>query len=470
MKDEFATRVIAYLKGELQGEDQEAFERDMERSHEWRARVEEYRQVLDLLETSSEERIIEIVHIEMIRRAIVDGASDIHVVPTRHLEGSEGGGMVLYFRINGQLHKIATYPGALHPPVVARWKWMSECSLKERRIPQEGRIGVSHRGQDCDLRVTILPALLGERVTAHLLWSPGLPTDLASLGLLSRQVESLQRLICRPSGLVSAAGPAGSGKTTLLYMMLREIQARDPERATILTVEDPVEHRIDGDLVSQIAVHRRAGLTYPAAVRAALRCDPDVLFVGDLADAESAKLSLHAAMTGRRVLTSLNANSAVGGIQRLHEMGLEPATIAQAAAAFISLRLTRKPCPECVSAYEPDPAALQQLGLSRSEDSFRKGVGCDACRQTGYSGRVMLFEVLELDDVVRRRIMEGASMESLWQETLGRGGSLWEDAREKVRQGLTTVEEVARALFDYPFSVGASSPRERRAPSAPSAT
>jgi len=335
--------------------------------------------------------------------------------------------------------------------VVDRWKLMAECNLQERRVPQDGRIGVRHQGNDYDLRVTILPTLVGERVSARVLGKSALPADFAGLGLPEAQIERLRRLIHRSAGFVAIAAPPGSGKTTLLYLLLREIQAHPTDLATIMTVEDPVEHLLDEDLISQVAVHRRAGLTYPVAVRAMLRCDPDVLFVGDLPDQETAQLALHAAMTGHRVLTALSANNAVGGIQRLRELGLDPASIALATAGIISQRLVRRPCSQCATPYEPNAIALQRLGLSTSDGPYLQSVGCDACRQTGFSGRVALVEVLELDDVVRRRIVEGASLESLWQETLGRGGSLWEDAREKVRQGLTTVEEVTRALFDYPF-------------------
>jgi type II secretory ATPase GspE/PulE/Tfp pilus assembly ATPase PilB-like protein len=369
--------------------------------------------------------------------------------------------MVLFFRINGQLHEVARYPRELHNPVVNRWKVMSECSLNERRIPQEGRIGVSRSQKDYDLRVTVLPTLVGERVSAHLLARSDMPAGLDSLGLSPTQVERVRRLIHRPAGLVAVTGPAGSGKTTLLYVMLREIQAQDPLGTTILTVEDPVENYIDGDLVSQTAVHRRAGLTFAPALRAILRSDPDVVFVGELPDRETAEQALRAAMTGRRVLTSLNANSAIGGLQQLKEMRLDPAAIAQALAGVISIRLVRKPCSECAAEYEPDRAELQWLDLSTSEGRFRRGAGCEACRQTGYNGRAPLLEVLEIDDALRRRIVEGAPLETLWWEAFGRrGGSLRDDAREKVRQGLTTAAEVVRELFDYPFpAAGAAAGR-----------
>jgi type II secretory ATPase GspE/PulE/Tfp pilus assembly ATPase PilB-like protein len=187
--------VIAYLKGEMDGEEKEAFERDLARSPERRALLEENREVLDLLEAANEERIIDIVHLEMIRKAIDEGASDIHVVPVRHVEGAEGGGMVLFLRINGQLREVARYPRELHIPVVNRWKVMSECSLNERRVPQEGRIGVTRTQKDYDLRVTILPTLVGERVSARLLARTDMPADLDTLGLSPAQVESVRRLI-----------------------------------------------------------------------------------------------------------------------------------------------------------------------------------------------------------------------------------------------------------------------------------
>jgi type II secretory ATPase GspE/PulE/Tfp pilus assembly ATPase PilB-like protein len=452
MERSYIQTIVAYLKGELEGEEKERFEQDLARSPRLQTELEQHRQVLDLLEAACEKRIIEIVHIGMIQRAIREGASDIHFVPGRHKEPGEEGRDVLYFRIHGRLHEVERYPEELYRAIVDRWKLMSECNLSERQLPQEGRIAVRYQGKDYDLRVIILPALRGERVTAHLLAKASLPADLDSMGFAAPQLESVRRLLQRPSGLVAVAGPAGSGKSTLLYMLLREIQAQDPNGTSILTIEDPVEYSIDGDLVSQIAIHRRAGLTFASGLRSALRSDPDVVFVGELPDRETAALALHAAMTGRRVLTALSANSALSGIELLKEMELDPAGIAQSLAGVIGLRLVRKPCPECVSEYAPDATELQWLGLSHAAEPFRRGLGCEACRQTGYSGRVALFEVLELDDALRRRIVEGAPMETLWWEAFGRrGGSLRDDAREKVRQGLTTVEEATRALFDYPF-------------------
>jgi type II secretory ATPase GspE/PulE/Tfp pilus assembly ATPase PilB-like protein len=241
--------------------------------------------------------------------------------------------------------------------------------------------------------------------------------------------------------------------------MLLGIRAEGPA-ANIMTVEDPVEYSLDilrrEDVISQTSIDYSAGLTFARALRSILRSDPDVVLVGDLPDRETAELALRMAMTGRRVLASLTADSALGGIQRLKEMGIDPSTIAHALAGVISQRLVRQPCPHCLIDDEPDPEALQQLELSMADGPFRRGAGCAACRQTGYSGRTVLSEVLELDDAVRRRIVGNAPPETLWRETFGRtGGSLWEDAREKVRRQLTTVEEVTRTLFDYPFPAAA---------------
>jgi type II secretory ATPase GspE/PulE/Tfp pilus assembly ATPase PilB-like protein len=449
----YLQQVVAYLKGELEGEEKEAFEAELERSPQARAELEKHREVLDLLEAATDERIIKIVH-GTLRSAFDEGASDVHVVPERQPDGTLAA--VVYFRLHGQLHEVERHPNELRHSIVDRWKIMSECSLKEHKLLQEGHIGVLYHDRNYEVRVTVIPTIHGERVAARILPQSSLHADLASLGLSTGQLETVRRWTRRPSGLVVVAGPIGSGKTTLLYSMLLEIHAQDPH-TNLMTVEDPVEFILSGERISQTSVDRHAGLTFANALRGVLRSDPDLVLVGDLPDRETAELALRTAMTGRRVLTSLVANSALGGLQRLKEMSVDPAGIAQATAGVISQRLVRQPCPECATQDEPPPAALERLGLSPADGPFRRGAGCAACRQTGYGGRVALTELLELDDSVRRRLVENAPMETLWQETLGQSGrSLWDDAREKIRQGLTTVEEVTRALFDYPYpAVGA---------------
>jgi type II secretory ATPase GspE/PulE/Tfp pilus assembly ATPase PilB-like protein len=444
---------IAYLKGELDEVEREAFEEALTHSAELRGALERTREVFDLIEAAKEERIIKIVH-STIQSAIEAGASDIHVVPARQADEDGTIAVIVYFRIDGRLHEVERYPSELRHAIVDRWKMMSECSLRERKLPQEGVISIEYHGKNYNVRVTVLPTVIGARVTARLLPGSSLQAELGSLGVSDSRLAAMRRLIRRPSGLVAVAAPARSGRTTLLYSMLLDIRS-EGSAANIMTVEDPVEYSLDilrrEDVISQTSVDYSAGLTFARALRGVLRSDPDVVLVGDLPDRETAELALRMAMTGHRVLASLTANSALGGIRRLAEMGIDPSMIAHALAGLVSLRLVRQSCAECLVEDAPDPAALQRLGLSLADGPFRRGAGCAACRQTGYSGRTALSEVLELNDAVRQCIVGNAPAEMLWQEIFGRtGGSLWDDAREKVRWQLTTVEEVIRPLFDYP--------------------
>jgi type IV pilus assembly protein PilB len=380
---------------------------------------------------------------EQIRLAIVRGASDIHVIPGLH-EGT------VFLRIDGALQELERFPKEQYLAVIDRWKAMADCSLTERQLPQEGRIAIHSECQDkdFDLRVMIMPTVLGERVTARVLHKSGEIVELDKLGFSGVQLEVMKRLIGLPNGIVAVAGPAGSGKTTTLYGMLLHLQRPERTRANIMTVEEPVEFVLEG--ISQTRVNRRAGLTYATALRAAHRSDLDVVMIGDLPDRETAELALQMASTGHLVLAHFTASSALGAIIRLRETVVEPFLIAMTLTGVVSQRLARRICSGCVEEYEPS-TTLKRLGLAPADGPFHRGAGCDACRKSGYRGRIVLCEILVVDPPLSQLIADGAPLETLWQESFGRtGGSLWDDAREKVHQGLTTVEEVVRVLFDYP--------------------
>jgi type II secretory ATPase GspE/PulE/Tfp pilus assembly ATPase PilB-like protein len=442
--ESYQEQVLAFLKGELSDEEKKAFEESLARSTELRAELERSRELLDLMEAASEKATIHRVN-QQIRQALERGASDIHVIPSLH----DG---VVFLRIDGALEKLADIPKEQYLATVDRWKRMATCSLTERQLPQEGRIAIHSEclNKDFDLRVMIMPTVLGERVTVRIMGEAGEVPELEKLGFTSRQLEAVRRVARRPSGFVAVSGPAGSGKTTTLYSILRDLQAPGRERANIMTVEEPVEYILDG--VSQTRVNRHLGLTYATALRAVFKSDLDVVLVDDLPDRETAELALEMAATGHLVLSQLMARGAVDTIRRLREIGVDSFLIAQTFAGALSQRLMRRVCPDCVEEYAPAPVSLSRLGLTAADGPFRRGTGCDTCRQTGYKRRIAVYEILEVDDELRQLIAEDAPMEKLWQATFGRSNnSLWEDARDKVRQGVTTVEEAIRVLFDYPL-------------------
>jgi type II secretory ATPase GspE/PulE/Tfp pilus assembly ATPase PilB-like protein len=434
--------VFAYLKGELAEEEKRGFEEALSHGASLRAELEQSRELLALLDVANEQTIVRLVHVT-IRKAIECGATDIHLVP-----GSDR--MMVSFRVDGQLQEVMRLSRAVCQPTIDRWKLMSDCSLLERKLPQQGRVRLTWDEKEYDARVTVVPTAAGERVTVRLRDRSRVLAGLGELGFSPASLAAVQRLARQPAGFVAAAGPAGSGRTTLLYSMLLETRAEGGEQSSIMTIEDPIEYLFEE--FSQTALRPEVGLTYAAAIRAVAQSDPDAVLVGALRDRESAERALELAVTGRRVLAALVASSALGVVQNLRAMGVEPFLLAQSLAGAVGQRLVRQICPACVRDYLPSPAALETLGLSPDEDGpFRRGAGCEACRQTGYQGRIGLFEVLEVDDAVRRMIVEDAPIETLRRETFGRtGGSLWDDGREKARQGLTTVEEVTRVLFDYP--------------------
>lgn len=438
----YQDELVAYLKGEMENGERQAFEEALTRSAPLRAELERSREVLDLLQAAGEQSVVERVR-RQIERALERRASDIHLTPTRDES-------LVCARIDGRLEELERIPREEHAAVVDRWKMLGGCELAERHLPQHGRFSVRREDGERDVRVTFMPTVLGERVTAMILSAPASASiPLARLGLFPEPFAVVQRLASRPWGFVGVAGPVRSGRTTTLYSMIVEMLGPERPRANIMTVEDPVEHVIDG--ISQTAVNRRIGLTFAEALRAIHRSDEDVVLVGALPDRETADLALKMAVTGHLVLAPLNARSALDTIPRLREQGVDPFMIARTLAGTIGQRLVRRICGECAAAYDPSALDLRRLGLTPSDGPFTRGSGCESCRGSGYRGRIGLFEVLEADDPLRQLIAGDAPLEVLWRETFARaGGSLWDDAREKVRRGMTTAEEVGRALFDYP--------------------
>jgi type II secretory ATPase GspE/PulE/Tfp pilus assembly ATPase PilB-like protein len=440
--EQMKNEIIAYLKGELSDAAREAFERELTRSDVLRAEVEQSREVLEMLNAANDEANVRIVH-GIIQQALQDGASDVHVVP-------EQNGTLVHFRLDGVLHEVMSLPRDLHRRIVDRVKVMADCDVAERQLPQEGRIAITHGSSDYDLRVSLVPAILGERVVIRILDRSRVLVGLERLGFSAGQQERLRRLARLPAGMLITAGPTGAGKTTLLYSFLMQNSGDAGGGRCLLTVEDPVEYLLTG--VGQVAVNRRNGLTFAAALRALLRQDPDVVMIGEVRDLETVDLALATAVTGHLVLFPLHTTSALGVFERLRNMGAASHLVADTTAAVMFQRLVRTVCRQCATEHTPDAGHLKALGLTPADGPFRRGAGCEACRQTGYKGRTILFEALEVTPALARLVAAEATPEDLWTATFGAdGGSIWDDAREKVRGGVTTAEEVLRVLMGYPF-------------------
>ena len=377
----------------------------------------------------------------LIFQAAEEGASDIHVEP-----GEEE--LVIRYRIDGVLHVAHTIPKRLAAGVTTRLKVLAKLDIAERRKPQDGRItlAAAAAGRMLDIRVATLPSVEGESVTMRLLDKSREVPTLAILGLSEEMQKRMDKILARPTGALLVTGPTGSGKSTTLYAGLAEISR--PE-INIITVEDPVEYRLNG--ITQVQINPRAGLTFATALRSILRSDPDVVMVGEVRDGETAKISIEAALTGHFVLSTLHTNDAPSALTRLIEMGVEPFIAGAAVSAVLAQRLARKLCPHCAEPYQPTMDELNALHItddladSLAGASFHRKKGCARCGQTGYKGRIGVFQLLEMNGEIEALAAERASRDAISQVATENGmRSMWEDGISKVALGLTTTEELAR--------------------------
>ena len=390
----------------------------------------------DLLRDSDEPPAIRLVN-AIILEAIRHNASDIHIQPRTK-------SVVVRYRIDGVLHDKIQIPTNLLLSLVSRIKVMAELDITERRRPQDGRITVKTPMRIVDLRISLLPTINGEKVVMRMLDRNASVQTIDQLGLGKTELKRVSNVIRRPQGMILATGPTGSGKTTTLYSLLQH--EATPEK-NYVTIEDPVEYYMD--MAGQVMVRERIGLDFPTVLRSILRQDPDVVLLGEIRDFETAEVAFHAALTGHLVFSTLHTNSAVASVARLFDLGLKPYVIASALEAVIAQRLLRKICKACRAPAEAPREQLRQLGpLFESEKlKTQEGVGCRQCGNTGYSGRVGVYEILLPDDEFKNLVASGASMGEL-KKAAERTGmkSLLQDAWCKVAQGQTTVEEVLRVL------------------------
>ncbi len=414
---------------DLEGEDEDAASQ---------AEDELWEDPEQLRDLASEAPVIRLVN-HFISQALEVKASDIHFEPFKdHLK--------VRYRIDGVLHDIESVSRKLQPAITSRLKLMAKMNIAEMRLPQDGRIKVRDGRREIDIRVSSLPTLFGESIVLRLLNRDEVRLDLAYLGMPPDMLDTFGRLIQRPYGLVLVTGPTGSGKTTTLYAVMNRINAPDKK---IVTVEDPVEYQLDG--INQIQVKPKIGLTFASALRTILRQDPDVVLVGEIRDAETAEIAVQSALTGHLVFSTLHTNDAASAIIRLQEMGVESYLLSSSLLGVLAQRLVRRICHECKTEYEMSPELLQQavqaLGLEGKQVPARvwRGKGCSHCANTGYSGRTGIFELLEVDDRVRRRILQGVDSEGISRAARAAGmRMLRQDGLKKVLEGLTTPEEVMR--------------------------
>src|SRR6267378_483585 len=382
---------------------------------------------------ASQKPVVRLVDM-IISEGILSRASDIHVEP-------EEGGVAVRYRIDGVLRQVMKIPRQAGLPLISRIKIMSSLDIADRLRPQDGRARVAVNGQPIDLRVSTLPAQLGEKVVIRILDSRGTVKSLDTLGLNPGEAEAIKRLLENHEGIVLVTGPTGSGKTTTLYSAINQIKS---EGVNIVTVEDPVEYRMQG--IVQVQVQEKAGLTFAAALRSILRQDPNVVLVGEIRDKETAQIAVQASLTGHLVLSTLHTNDAANAVTRLVDIGVEAYKIAAALRGVVAQRLMRKLCPTCKEVWMETPAdRLKQRRPLR--DPLLEAVGCPDCAMTGYRGRFSIVEVLTVSAEVERRIAAGETAEHI-AGAARRGGmkSLWDSGLAHVTRGESTIEELTRVV------------------------
>ena len=378
----------------------------------------------------------------IIFKASSERASDVHIEPFEDR-------LNVRFRVDGVLYDVATEDKAFQASIISRVKIMAGLNIAEKRLPQDGRIGLKIAGKEVDIRVSTVPTQFGERIVMRLLDKSGAVLDLDQLGISPRILENIKKLIQKPNGIMLVTGPTGSGKTTTLYAGLTYINKPD---LNILTVEDPIEYQLDG--VGQMQVNPKIDFTFASGLRAILRQDPDVVMVGEIRDTETAEISIQASLTGHLVLSTLHTNDSAGAVSRLLDMGVEPFLVSSSLLGVLAQRLVRRLCKHCKVAYEITDEELRELSMNPADVTnrlaYRPGnVPCQHCQNTGYTGRAGIHELLLIDDEVRTHILQRVDSNTIKNAAMKRGfETLRADGGRKVLEGLTSVEEVLMASHE----------------------
>jgi len=388
---------------------------------------------LDLEKMAGESPVIRFVNY-LIFNAVKEGASDIHIEPSEKK-------LQIRYRIDGILFAMMNPPHHMHAAIISRLKIMSNLDISERRLPQDGRIRAMVHGRKLDLRLSTLPTAQGEKAVMRILDTRSIQVSLDDLGMHEDNLLIWKHQINQPHGILLVTGPTGSGKTTTLYSSLSQMNR---DKLNISTVEDPVEYHLNG--ITQVQTHEKIGMSFAAALRSLLRQDPDVVMVGEIRDAETARIAIQASLTGHLVLSTLHTNDAPSSITRLMNIGVEPFLIGASVNATLAQRLVRKICDNCKEQVPPEESIADHLAMHGiATDQVWEGQGCDKCRNTGYAGRVGLYELLILDDMLRDKIVSSPSVTEFRRQCVERGmTTLREDGFKKVAKGMTTVDEVLR--------------------------
>ena len=381
----------------------------------------------------------------LLNQAIKSRASDLHIEPQEKTTK-------VRMRIDGILHDMTPPPKKMQSAVIARIKILSEMDIAERRLPQDGRFEIKASDRKIDVRVSTIPTIYGEKIVMRILDKKAVDHDICKLGLGDKLLGILKTTLAQPHGIVIVTGPTGSGKSTTLYSALNYL--RDP-RKNITTVEDPVEYRLEG--INQIQVKQEIDLDFASCLRAILRQDPDIILIGEIRDKETVEIAIKASLTGHLVLSTFHTNDAPGAISRLAYMGVEPYLLASSLNLIIAQRLIRKICEHCKESVVLDDSVLKSLGLSAEEaakETFFHGVGCESCSNTGYKGRAPIFEFLVIDSSIKQKMVAGASEAEIRQFARSKGyGGLLEDGVLKLKQGITTAEEVLGVTYAEDISL-----------------
>jgi len=404
--------------------------------HEVLAQVEQLHSREDLLDVASRAPVIKLVHM-ILFEAVKQLASDVHIQPYEDK-------LVVRMRIDGMLIDAHALPKEIQDEVISRIKIMGRMNIAEKRLAQDGRTTVQVGDRMIDLRIASIPASFGERIVIRLLDKTAELYTLSRLGMEQATLERFRPLIAAEHGLILVTGPTGSGKSTTLYATLKELNRKE---RNILTLEDPIEYELPG--ISQTQVSDKKGMTFASGLRSVLRQDPDIIMVGEIRDHETAVMAIQSALTGHLVFSTLHTNDAASAVTRLLDLGIEPYLVASSVVGVMAQRLVRQVCIDCGGAFTPSGDALAKLGIDPPRDvdtaSLMRGAGCEACRQTGYRGRIGVFELLVVDESIRQLIQSRATASQIKTAAVSGGmKTLAQDAITKMHQGITSIDEVAR--------------------------